>query len=373
MRAALVGAIAVIMAVALPQQASAQQQGQCAPPENTVAQPEPWAQKRLGAERVWPMTRGGVAVAVVDTGVSAAAPSLAGAVTAGADVAGGAADSDCAGHGTFLAGLIASRPQPKTAFAGVAPDAQIIPVRVTSDPGKVDPAALAAGIRVAVDSGARVVAIGVLNTVSTPELQAAVDYARTRDVVVVAPAAVRQPKQRAYPASMDGVVAVAPVGPDGPAKTVTLGAQPMLAAPADQLVGIGPSGPGHRLAAGPELAVAFVAGSAALVRGQYPDMSAADVIKRLTATADKPAGQVPHPVVGYGIVDPVAAVTTLLSGQTKAPPSKEHVVVALPPVEDRGPARAALLFVAALGGAAVVGGGTALAVMRARRRRWKAA
>ncbi|SEQ96046.1 S8 family serine peptidase [Actinokineospora terrae] len=370
---AAVGLVLAVPVLGVPVPAAAQQQGQCAPPEATVAQPVPWAQQRLSPERVWAMTKGAVRVAVVDTGVSAEAPTLAGAVAEGVDVSGGPANTDCAGHGTFLAGLIAARPMERTAFAGVAPAAQIVPVRVTNDPARVDPVVLAAGLRAAVDSGARIVAIGVVNTVDAPELQAAVDLARSRDVVVIAPAAVRQAKQRAYPASADGVVAVAPVGPDGPPKSALLGAQPTVAAPAEQLVGIGPSGLGHRLASGPELAVAFVAGSAALVREQYPELPAVEVVKRLMATADRPSGQVPHPAVGYGIVDPVAAVSTLLTGQTKPAPSTEHISMVLPTPEDTGPARAAMWFVAVLAGASLVAGGTAAVVGRARRRRWRAA
>ncbi|GLZ38931.1 S8 family serine peptidase [Actinokineospora sp. NBRC 105648] len=357
------GLAAALLAVSLPLPAAAQA-GQCAPAENTVAKPEPWAQRRLAAERVWPMTKGAGPVAVVDTGVSTAAPALAGAVTGGDG-------ADCAGHGTFLAGLIAARPQPGTEFAGIAPGVGISAFRVTDEPTKVDPRRLAAGIDDAVNSGARVVAVGVLNTVDVPELRAAVEHARARDVVLIAPAAVRQAKQQAFPASAEGVLAVAPVGPDGPTKA-TLGAQPMLGAPAEQLVGIGPAGPGHRLASGPELAVAFVAGAAALVCGRYPELSARAVVDRLTSTADRPAGQVPNPMIGFGIVDPVAAVNTLDTGARVMAPPKEHLVVPLPPVEDTGPARAALWFVAALAGVGALAGTVSAVVVRGKRRAWRA-
>jgi subtilisin family serine protease len=52
-----------------------------------------------------------------------------------------------------------------------------------------------------------------------------------------------------------------------------------------------------------------VAGIVALVRSKYPNLSAAEVIHRLTATAtDKgPPGR--DPEYGYGIVNPVAALT----------------------------------------------------------------
>ncbi|PPK70907.1 S8 family serine peptidase [Actinokineospora auranticolor] len=365
-------AVVVLSGLLLPTPALAQQGGQCAPPEATAARERGWAQQRMGAERVWPITKGAVLVAVVDTGVSAAAPALAGAVDGGVDLTGAAsATVDCSGHGTFLAGLIAARPRDKTPFTGVAPAARVVPVRITDDPNRVDAALLAGGIRAAVASGARVVAVGVTTAVDAPELRSAVALARERDVVVIAPAAVRQPKQRAYPGSLDGVVAVAPVGPNGPVQA-TLGAEPTLAAPADQLVGIGPSGPGHRVATGPELGVAFVAGAAALVRDQYPELSAAEVVRRLAETADRPSGPSPNPLVGNGIVDPVAAVTTVVTAGGPVAARPERMVVPLPAVEDRGPATTALWFVAGLAGATAVAGAAAAVVARARRRRWHA-
>lgn len=71
---------------------------------------ESWAQRRMAASRAWSLAEGAVRVAVVGTGVSAQAPALAGAVLRGTDLANGAGDSDCSGHGTFLAGLLAARP-----------------------------------------------------------------------------------------------------------------------------------------------------------------------------------------------------------------------------------------------------------------------
>jgi membrane-anchored mycosin MYCP len=60
--------------------------------------------------------------------------------------------------------------------------------------------------------------------------------------------------------------------------------------------------------AGSSFASAYVAGIAALVRAKYPDLSAYQVIRRLQATAHPPAAG-HDTVVGYGVVDPVAALT----------------------------------------------------------------
>lgn len=284
----LAAALLVLAAPLVAPLPAAARDGRCAPAEDTVAAAEPWAQRRLAPERAWQLARGAVTVGVVDTGVSAAAPALAGSVLPGTDLAGGAGDTDCSGHGTFLAGLLAARPVPGSPFSGVAPGARLLPVRVADDPARVDPAKVAAGIRAAVDGGARVVAVGVVVGVETPELRAAVEYAAAEDVLVVASAAVREAGRRAYPAALPGVVGVAPVGPDGPVGDAeSLGAAPLVAAPAAQLVGIAPEGRGHRMGSAPELAVAFVAGAAALVRDYRPELTAAEV--RAPARHGRPA------------------------------------------------------------------------------------
>ncbi|WP_051385672.1 S8 family serine peptidase [Actinokineospora inagensis] len=364
-RVAATVAVPVVALWTVPVQATAQAANGCAPAESTVVSPLPWAVRRLDAARVWPLTRGAITVAVVDTGVSAAAPTLAGAVLPGSDVDGGPANTDCAGHGTFLAGLIAARPVTDVGFVGVAPAATILPVRVTNDPSSVNADRLAAGIQLAVDAGARVIAVGLINTTDSPALRAAIASAHDHDALVVAPAAVRQSDQHAFPASLDGVLAVAPVGPNGPT-TATLGARPTLAAPAEQLVGIGPSGPGHRLATGPELAVGYAAAAAALLRDRAPTLTAAQTTTRLTTTADAPAA--PTPTIGAGIVDPVAAVTTITGSPHHPPLAAEHLTIPPQATVDTTPTRNALWFVIALTATALLITAVVTAVTQARRR-----
>ncbi|MFB6992304.1 S8 family serine peptidase, partial [Streptomyces sp. NPDC056304] len=91
----------------------------------------PWEQQNLQLARTWAFGKGaGVKVAVVDTGVSADAPTLAGRVS----VVGGAG-TDCVGHGTFVAGLIAAAPAENVRVAGVAQESRIIAVRGTDERG----------------------------------------------------------------------------------------------------------------------------------------------------------------------------------------------------------------------------------------------
>jgi subtilisin family serine protease len=87
----------------------------------------------------------GVLVYVMDTGVQANLPGFEGRVAIGFDAVAGfrvphTANRDCNGHGTAVAGIIAS------ASYGVARKATIVPVRVTDCRGGVSPAAIIKGI-----------------------------------------------------------------------------------------------------------------------------------------------------------------------------------------------------------------------------------
>jgi type VII secretion-associated serine protease mycosin len=327
-------------------------------------------------------------VAVVDTGVSASAPALAGAVAAGRDVvSGGRADNDCSGHGTFIAGLLAARPTAGSGLAGVAPAVRVLPIRVTDNPDTVDPAMLAAGILAAADASARVVAVSVSIPADLAAVRAAVAYAQRRDVLVIAaaetaadptsgPEAGPNPPP-AYPAALPGVLAVAPINPDGTPTTDTSAAsKPDLAAPGGNLTSIAPAGPGNLAANGHGLAVAFVAGAAALVRSYHPGLSAAAVRHRLRATADHPSTELPDPLLGYGIVDPVAAVTTVLPEESGDPwPTLRPRPIQVPvitPIDPR-PARVALTASAVLAAAVAVCGLLLATATRGRSRRWRPA
>ena len=140
-------------AAATPSAAAVAQSEDCAPVGEPF-QAVPWSQRMVAAERVWPFTQGrGVTVAVLASGVDAGHPRLAGRVREGFDAVAGAgpADTDCIGLGTQVAGVIAARRSPEGGFAGVAPQARILPVRVVdgrpSSNLVAEPEVLASGIR----------------------------------------------------------------------------------------------------------------------------------------------------------------------------------------------------------------------------------
>lgn len=396
----LVYAVAVLVAVGLPAAAGGAPAGgmpraadpgvpvlptavgtRCVPPSSAVVTAVPWAQRRLGLERAWELASGrDVVVAVLDTGVSAASPALAGAVLSGVDTVGaGGANTDCEGRGTFVAALIAGRPVPGVGFAGVAPQARILPVRVSAPGGVATAESLARGIRAAVDRGARVLAVSATTGTDSGVLRAAVAHAAAKDVVVVAAAQDRAGRVAPprYPASYPGVVAVTGIGADGaPAEAAGVPPRVDVAAPGVNLVGGAPSGRGHYVASGSWAAVGFVAGVAALARDYRPKLTAVQVAHRLRVTADRPGRPLPDPLVGAGTVDPYAAVSAVLPEEAGASPREAVPVLPempRPRAADQRPRIAALAVAGVVAALVVAGVVVRGAVSRGRRRRWRPA
>ncbi|MEU9339397.1 S8 family serine peptidase [Streptomyces sp. NPDC048290] len=341
----------------------------------------PWAQRYLRPEKVWPLTRGdGVTVAVLGSGVDDRAEALSGRLDLGPKAHGGGnSGDDCVGHGTFTAGLIAAARRADAGFAGLAPEARVLAVSVTDGLGDTDARLLAKGIDAALDAGVAVIALAVGTPTPSDALKAAVARAERDGVPVVAPAAPDASGRDAdtyYPAAYPYVLSVTAVDEAGappPAGTGGGGAPVDLAAPGLGVVSIGPGAGGHLVGGGPSAAAALVAGTAALVRARHPELDAPRLVHRLLATASHTGGIQPDPFLGYGIVDPVAAVTAHL-------PEERGAVVdtpqgarpsALPPLPDRS-ARGESLAVVAVGAAVVFLVGVAIMVApRGARRRWR--
>ncbi|MEU8526641.1 type VII secretion-associated serine protease mycosin [Streptomyces sp. NPDC048629] len=328
--AAVVGAVIALGAVVAPPSAAAPPAApglppRCAEPATKTIPDLPWPQARLELERVWEITKGeGQKVAVVDSGVDAGVPQLKGHVLRGSDVVGksGRGDTDCVGHGTFVAGIVAARPGKGVRFAGVAPGATILPVRQTTDGEDGSANSMARGIVRAVDSGARVINVSANSPTANAALKAAVAYAVSKDVLVVASVGNRdqraEPLTNSYPSSYPDVLGVGAVGRDDqPATFSEAGTFVDVAAPGVDIISLGPGGPGFVIDQGTSFAAPFVTGTAALVRAYHPELTVRQVITRIQVTADRPAGTVPDPQLGHGIVNPYRAVTAVLPGEGK--------------------------------------------------------
>jgi type VII secretion-associated serine protease mycosin len=264
------------------------------------------------------ITRGrGVGVAGFATGVPATHPDLTGQVLSGKGVTSDAAPDgrdDEVGHGTGMASIIAGKGGGNNHELGIAPQAKILPV---SNGVGVHGEDIAAGIRWAADNGAKVINIseGVEREIER-DLAAAVTYALSKDVVVVAAAGnvvAAGTSAVSEPASIPGVVAVSGIAKTGGFwKGSCFGPQTVISAPSEQIVSSAPkikSSNGYQIGDGTSGGSAIVSGVVALIRAKYPDLNAANVINRLIVTSQDLGTPGRDDQFGFGEVDPVKALT----------------------------------------------------------------
>ncbi|PWV82758.1 membrane-anchored mycosin MYCP [Prauserella marina] len=376
----------------------------------------PWGQRYLRLDDVHQLMEGTVGsagkdgegnplrVAVIDTGIAAGHPYFGGRVKPGADYVaegqGGAGLEDCDGHGTEVAGIIAASTPHDIGFRGVAPDAEIISIRQSSqnyepddsgttqrssqgEPPREKPQGdgepgqdgageptgtsqmdggrtqgkegsagtldtLAQAVVQATRMGVDVMNISINNcrpgnggiTPDEQALQAAVKNAVDQDVVVVTAAGnigedcQQNDQSDAFvprsvvtpPWFADDVLSVAAIDESGGVADFSMrGPWISVAAPGTAIISVDPAEGSTGLAnmtveggetkpiQGTSFAAPYVTGLAVLVRAKYPDLSAREVMNRITSTAQHPAAPGGRDnFVGYGVIDPMAALTAMV-------------------------------------------------------------
>lgn len=170
-----------------------------------------WALQKIAAPVAWNTTIGSsnVIVAVIDSGVSATHPDLAGKVLPGYDFINNDTDAtDDNGHGTAVAGLIGAATNNGIGMAGVSWNSMILPVKALGADGNGSYSAIANAIIWAADRGARVINLSLGGTSASTTLQNAVNYAWNRNCVVIAAAGNSGNNIPQYPGACSNVVAV---------------------------------------------------------------------------------------------------------------------------------------------------------------------
>lgn len=181
-----------------------------------------WHYRAISLPYAWDLATGierDVVIAVIDTGVSMTHPDLQGKLVPGWDFIGDDPDPQDEpdpgkySHGTHVAGTIAAATNNGIGVAGVSWGASLMPIRVLNGNGDGANSLVAEAIRWAVDHGADIINLSL----GGPDdgsgvVKAAVDYAYSRGVTVVAAAGNESSSRVLYPAAYPTVIAVSATG-----------------------------------------------------------------------------------------------------------------------------------------------------------------
>ncbi len=251
-------------------------------------------------------------VAVVDTGVDPHPDLrknlLQGKAMMQGETGNGHFDHD--GHGTKMAGIIAAHGKGGSdGVLGLAPAAKILPIKDSSPKNVGSSITLAASIKWAAGHGASVVNVSSASA-PTAALDDAIAIADEKDILVVAASGNKRTDiVFGYPAAMPSVLAVGAVDRSGKLADFSVtGSAIDLCAPGVDITTTGPKGK-YFDSSGTSDATAVVSGAAALVRAKFPDLSAPEVIHRLTATARDNGKPGRDDQCGFGVLDVVKALT----------------------------------------------------------------
>jgi subtilisin family serine protease len=298
-----------------------------------------WALRSTRARGAWLATLGdGVPVAVLDSGLDFSNADLAQNVWTntgevpgngvdddangfiddvhGADTVGQDGDpSDGLGHGTAVASVIGARGDNGLGLSGMAWNARLMPVKVLHDQGWGTTATLVAGLRYALDEGARVVNMSVNGAEPSQALGEAIQQAEAQGALVVTSAGNDgrdRDRVASYPASerSPAVITVASATRRGRlARGSAFGRGTVdIAAPGDDVI-TSDLGDGFARRSGTSFAAAYVTGAAALLAAAHPEASGRRLRAALMGSARR-GGRV-DAAVATGQLDAAAALRRL--------------------------------------------------------------
>ncbi|TQJ02674.1 S8 family peptidase [Amycolatopsis cihanbeyliensis] len=295
---------------------------------------------QVGAPTAWDsgLDGSGTTVAVVDTGVDADHPDLAGRVTETANFTSEQDATDLHGHGTHVASIAAgSGAASGGSYRGIAPGADLLAAKVFDRWGTGPASQVMAGMEWAVDRGADVVnlSLGAGITDGTDPLAAMVNTLSAKNgTLFVVAAGNAGPGNRTVttPGSADAALTVGAVDRNnelawfssrGPRLTDAT-VKPEIVAPGVEIAaaraagtsGGSPLGEHYTRWSGTSMATPHVAGAAAILAQQHPDWSGARLKDRLVSTARDL--ELPWFEQGAGLLDIARAIGQPVSAPASA-------------------------------------------------------
>lgn len=286
-----------------------------APTALEAGDPAQYANEKLHLPMAHSLAKGDkVLVAVIDSGIDASHPELAGVI---ADSFDALKPGGPHAHGTAIAGIIAAHSR----LMGVAPAAQILAVRAFDPSGGGAEGTtfnILKGLDWAASKGARVINMSFAGP-ADPGLTRALAAARQKGIVLIAAAGNAGPKSPPlYPGADPNVIAVtATDANDNLFAASNRGNYIAIAAPGVDILLPSPGG-AYQVSSGTSFAAAQISGIVALILERKPGLSPEAVRKILTSTARDLGRKGPDPEFGAGLADAYQALMALDSRVTDA-------------------------------------------------------
>lgn len=227
-----------------------------------------------------------MAVAILDSGLNPNGD-LSGKVLASSDVLNpGEPISDQLGHGTQMAYIASGMIQPTNTNMDPGNSIPIIPIRIFDHNGYTSDFAIMNAIDFALSHGAKVMSLSWGSETRSDFLEESLEYAQSKDIIVVASAGNDPTGKPVYPAAYPTVIGVGALTPDGDAwDKSNYGDFVALYAPGFASFPVGYKGdPGNY--AGTSIAAAFMANQIADYLSQNPGTSQEDISTMLKGVKD---------------------------------------------------------------------------------------
>ncbi|MFT4412898.1 S8 family peptidase [Fredinandcohnia humi] len=276
-----------------------------------------WNLRMIDTENGWNLSRGAdnVEIAIIDTGVDLDHPDLSNRIVNGYNVLkDNNIPDDDNGHGTHVAGIIASQTNNHEGIAGITWFNPIMPIKVMGSDGYGATFDIAKGIIWATDHGADVINLSLGNYTGSKMLKQAVDYAYNHDVILVAASGNDNSNQPSFPAAYPQVLSVAAVDLNGErANFSNYGDYVDVSAPG---VTIPSTYIDEQYAAlsGTSMAAPHVAALAALMRSVNPNLTNREIMDIIRATSLDLGSVGKDMYFGEGLIDIESALEQASNG-----------------------------------------------------------
>lgn len=270
-----------------------------------------WNLPAIDIEKAWDISKGDedIIIAVVDTGVDMDHPDLRRRLMKGYNVMENSSNfDDDNGHGTHVAGIIASETNNGEGIAGITWNNRIMPVKAMGSKGYGYTFDIAKGIIWAADHGADVINLSLGNYQPSAFLEEAIRYAYEKGAVLISAAGNDNSEQPSFPAAFPEVLSVSAVSYTGDkADFSNYGYYIDVTAPG---VYIPSTYFKNQYAAlsGTSMASPHVAGLAGLILSVNPDLSNRQVMNIIKGTARDIGEKGRDAYFGNGLIDINAAL-----------------------------------------------------------------